>query len=41
MKVTYLAHSGFVAEDGDIVKKDIRPLEAKLIKPAVFGDNIF
>ena len=30
-----------VAEDGDIVKKDIRPLEAKLIKPAVFGDNIF
>jgi hypothetical protein len=27
-----------VAENGDIVKKYIRSLETKLIKPSVFGD---
>ena len=30
-----------VAQDGKIVKKDIRSLQSQLVKPAVFGDDIF
>ena len=30
-----------VAQDGQVVEKDIRPLESQLVKPAVFGDNEF
>jgi hypothetical protein len=30
-----------VAENGDVVKKHVRPLESQLVEPAVFGDNVF
>lgn len=30
-----------VPQDGDIIEKHIRPLKSQLIKPAVFGDNVF
>ena len=29
-----------VPQDRDIVEKNIRPLEAQLIKPAVFGNHV-
>ena len=30
-----------VAEDRDIVEKHIRTLKPKLVKPAVFGNQVF
>lgn len=30
-----------VAQNGNIVEKHIRPLQAQLVEPAVFGNDVF
>ena len=30
-----------VTQNGNVVEKHIRPLQAKLVEPAVFGDDVF